>query len=143
VQASSLMLALLFLLPERLEQIQFQIVKERISVFACEELLKANCDASREHFRWLQRAAPIISDHRRESYYHQLAQAERSAKCWGYLEKAWCDVSMARFGSSSRDEWMRSAVRVYILLERELGEENLQAGRMPPPMPYWYFQRTD
>jgi len=93
---------------------------------------KQTADACREiavaHVRWLENEIAVFPS-RAEDFDEWLSQAKRYKSAWQYL-------------CSAHWNYPGNANCVYNALEELrmlIGEENYLAGRMPPPMPYWFF----
>lgn len=83
-----------------------------------------------DHYQWLGVQVPLDLTHRD----WLLAQREQAYRTWYVID----DVRLATDPGSP--EWTRLAVLAR--LREWLGPEDWWAGRLPPPVPLWRFQRV-
>jgi hypothetical protein len=134
---------------------QVRRVEERMRQFPPAEVAANFFAMSAEHYSWVQKTGAVIPTHRREAYTAHLADAERLYDAWSYLDAATRLLEEARCLAVGRrmpihsflvetvESKLACARKCVNRLETLLGEEAFCAGRMPPPVPYWRFQRID
>ena len=150
--AFSLALALLACVPETEAQKQIRELEARLRSFPPAEVVRANLAFSTRHLTWLREVRATIPAHRQLMMAAHVAEAERLNNAWKSLDNATDTIAevksiVAKCRTDSRSgsykflpEVVRCSQRCVDALEELLGPENFRVGRMPPPVPFWYFQ---
>jgi hypothetical protein len=148
-----LVVAILAFVPGIETQKTLQRLEVRLRPFPPSDVVRDNVYFGRRHVRWLTDVGAMVPEHRREAYSVYMKEAERLKTIWAHLE---CSVEMlkaVRLQAYSKRlesrhvreiESMLHVAQQYIDdLELMLGEQDFNAGQMPPPAPVWRFQRVD
>lgn len=91
-------------------------------------------DFGKAHLEWLEARASLAVGDGAHDYW----QARRAEARWCFDVWDWC-------GACAGCEGMEEHRRVLALrhLRDLLGDEDYEAGRLPPPVPVWRFRRLD
>jgi hypothetical protein len=152
-----LVAALLASYPEQPAEKQIRLLEQRLRQFPPKAVAENFVNLSHNHVRWLNEVATVIPVHQRHHHAGHLKEAIDLETCWECLYGAESDLMDARrmvetgqikgstfgFYRPGLTEVLHSAERYLDSLEMRLGDDAFQAGRMPPPVPYWRFQRID
>jgi hypothetical protein len=87
-----------------------------------------NLRLARAHRCWLESSVPL-SSHRYESWREACRDAKWCYDCWDWL-------NAAQGGEGRGPDYWRFSLR---RLRELIGEQAYAEGRMPPPIPLWWF----
>jgi hypothetical protein len=150
------LLALTYLIPGALAQGRVLSVEARLRQFPPTAVALDSAELGRRHCEWLSCAGGAVPPHRYSAYGAHIGAAHGLSKAWACLYEARRRVEVARdlvnkggkdnrnsfnsFNSPDTVEQNLYYAEFYIeFLERSLGDDDFRAGRMPPPVPYWYI----